>query len=501
MNDPPSRVPLVRRIKILTDGWDSPDRWKPEFSKAPGEFIETIIQQIEKDFGLKEPKPPDLEELEKVKLLLKERWENGTLEDLPPRAWKLSPWVVFQDDFEPSTQPGFVNTYLAHIKTRLRPRVVNALLHAWALHYPDRLVDIFEKWRLGVLGLVQQGLTTGRHRFQVISQRLDLSQMLNTNGSRELARRLLETHDIGKTLEEAGLAGQLANGRFMLAVAEALLAFLENGIVEGIIGPEHLERILNNMYPIEPEYRFPSLEPSLATTLLEACGRIPSPEDAFELLLKRRFLESLGDPRLRPYRWNSVSETAKQVMLRWLTGDTLDLFMEVLDKTAVDRQWRYRKKFWRAYYDKGYLTEAWVAFGPDALAVAKRSPDFPSHGFGRLWSPDRKHSVLLMRIGKLTIAEWSHNGQCWLWTPGDRRAPRFYQREYDKKDVKGPSHHKYWVRSEEDARDPTKRNLTPLGFWHLSSERFLWQRRVHAAIRHHTGISLPFGTLTRPRRW
>jgi hypothetical protein len=57
-----------------------------------------------------------------------------------------------------------------------------------------------------------------------------------------------------------------------------------------------------------------------------------------------------------------------------------------------------------------------VLFQKGAPAVAPGSPS--------------NQSVLLMRLGDLIIAEWSHNGAIRFWKSTDKHAPQFHLPEY-----------------------------------------------------------------------
>ncbi|MFZ3325517.1 MAG: EH signature domain-containing protein, partial [Methylocella sp.] len=70
------------------------------------------------------------------------------------------------------------------------------------------------------------------------------------------------------------------------------------------------------------------------------------------------------------------------------------------------------------------------------------------------------HSVLLMRSGKLTIADWSHNGRCHIWRDGKMEAPKLYQRRYGRDDLIG--------------------NSDNGGQAHYGSEQGTWQRQIEA---------------------
>ena len=53
----------------------------------------------------------------------------------------------------------------------------------------------------------------------------------------------------------------------------------------------------------------------------------------------------------------------------------------------------------------------------------------------RGYGVEATHSVLLLRIKGVTIAEWSHNGSCRMWKRGNRAAPKLYEPEYTRSEL------------------------------------------------------------------
>ena len=102
----------------------------------------------------------------------------------------------------------------------------------------------------------------------------------------------------------------------------------------------------------------------------------------------------------------------------------------------VDRpdMWAERRRFWTAYLKANLISEAWVVFGADgarrADQASRRLEDKGLSMFGRLASGGGRtseHAALVMRIGDLTIVEWSHNGKWNIWKRADRSAPALFR--------------------------------------------------------------------------
>lgn len=207
------------------------------------------------------------------------------------------------------------------------------------------------------------------------------------------------------------------------------------------------------------------------------------PEERLKSALIDRFVTSYGDPRMsgsRNFQWREVDQTAVNVMLNWLTGDTLRAFMRILEQTADDI-WRYRRKFWMAYYEAGHVQEAWLALGTDAARLAERlKGEARGVGYGRLEvGIQPNHSVLLLRIGSLIFSEWSHNGSLRAFKADDREAPTLYQATYTGRELR-----------EAVSLDFHNGENERPQLMHAASDRGTWQRKARDFIRRQTGVFL-----------
>jgi hypothetical protein len=63
-----------------------------------------------------------------------------------------------------------------------------------------------------------------------------------------------------------------------------------------------------------------------------------------------------------------------------------------------------------------------------ARRIKSSSADLAFLNWCSLSQAQSDHSVLLMKIDKLTIAEWSHNGKMRFWRDGLDVAPEFHDR-------------------------------------------------------------------------
>ena len=214
-----------------------------------------------------------------------------------------------------------------------------------------------------------------------------------------------------------------------------------------------------------------------------SCWAGHKPVDSLKNFLIGYFLKEYGDPRFQAhlhYQWDGVSPQAKGVILNWLTGDTLRGFMKLLQRTADDI-WQYRQKFWMAYYERGYVDEAWMALGEDAWWAAQSlKMDQKGMGCARLdGGASSNQSVLLLKIGGLVFTEWSHNGSLRAYREGSSQAPSLYQSSYHGADLRAAT--------SLDFHDGL--NMNP-ELRHMNAEGGTWQRKARDFIRRQTRVHL-----------
>lgn len=173
-----------------------------------------------------------------------------------------------------------------------------------------------------------------------------------------------------------------------------------------------------------------------------------------------------GDPRTAGANiWTDVDPTCHRVMLRWLAGDSIVAFMDVI--STVEQQngvtWRMRREFWTRLYDEGTVTEAWVALHPAAEKEARRrfeeTGDTSLKAFGRQSGKRRDTSLLIMCAGDRVIVEGSHTYRVHVFDHDTIGRPQLYLSEYfdehitlpreNKQDTNWhdqPGHWRDWVR-------------------------------------------------------
>jgi hypothetical protein len=126
-------------------------------------------------------------------------------------------------------------------------------------------------------------------------------------------------------------------------------------------------------------------------------------------------------------------------MRTWLAKASLEAFFSLITSNRDAAQWRARQKFWRACLAKMPSTEIWVVLGPGLADVARTLQDLAG-GFGKMDGPGATgQAVLLMKMDRLILSEWSNVGSLRAWTVDTANCPTLYQRNYDARHLKAPS--------------------------------------------------------------
>jgi hypothetical protein len=189
----------------------------------------------------------------------------------------------------------------------------------------------------------------------------------------------------------------------------------------------------------------------------------------------------LGDPRLKKGEWMNMEQSAG-IIRRWIAGQTLAQFLDVVSEVAFEAQWKYRRAFWEAVFDRELIEDAWVIFDQEGARKARQMFDTAAE-FGRWASSGNLKQIqsgqacLLLRIGRGIVAEWSHNGKCNIWHDvNDQTAPLFHRSIYNSGEVQVfGSGSKGKVAS----------------FVHASPSTYSWQMKVADEIQKMTGVKIP----------
>ncbi|MGL1921462.1 MAG: EH signature domain-containing protein [Hyphomicrobiales bacterium] len=205
------------------------------------------------------------------------------------------------------------------------------------------------------------------------------------------------------------------------------------------------------------------------------------PDISIEKIILPFILENYGDPRdpktPTPNIYNdpdsSNAKKCEDVVKKWLALETLELFFEIIDNTAVDHMWSARKKFWLKYFDGEYIADVRIVLASEAKwefdKIKQLSNDYKHHTCSILsGSASSDQSVLLMKIGSITMAEWSHNGKLRFWDSSDENAPQFNKRSFDAWELRNVSL-PIWNNRSNRYND----GITHSGYWQTQARNFI----------------------------
>ena len=244
----------------------------------------------------------------------------------------------------------------------------------------------------------------------------------------DLASKIPLEH-IHRLFDDAGLRGLKANG----AVAKQIFRSCCQAISKNHSG-DNLERFFE-LIKDNDGIRFERDTVGYATALLTP---YLSTKPIFEVerTIRNFCVEHLSDPRLNPAPWADVDQDLSNVLKRWLAADSIGMLLKIVAKSNETKHWEERRPFWQQYFDKGYVTDAWVALGKNAAIEAralKRSGELESsttYGVISAGEVQANHSVLILRIDDLIITEWTHDGKVRFFNARNEKRPEFYKRSY-----------------------------------------------------------------------
>lgn len=214
-----------------------------------------------------------------------------------------------------------------------------------------------------------------------------------TNMTRLLAQKL----SVNDSLETIGLSDFYKTSNF---IGEALKLFFRPNVAS-------LSAQMKLLTELDAEYNtYKSIFPAIADSLIQTVYRA----GYFKEQCIRIFYSKLGDPRFGKshFKWDTVSQKSKDIFCHWLSEEDLEVFFKIIEKTAVDRMWSYREKFWRAYLP--HIVNTWIFLGSDAKSIVRKF-DNKNMRYGNLNGGTNNQSVFVFQIGRYIFLEWSHNGK------------------------------------------------------------------------------------------
>ena len=446
-------------------------RWHPPTPTFDSPATRKIAEELSRLYS-DGSSPPPAEDLSVILPRLLSAADRGDFSSLTIRDWRFAAWCLWLragDGRILGNHPVFPRYFFARLRSKADYK---RLIYAWLEHYDPNSVSVRQAADLIIDACKQWPDWPWAHRHQK-HLLFDVRY-----GPDKVAAFLVTPYGtVSDSLKELGLTGSALNGRFGEAAHISYLGELVNefssnqpsnklhvhiaSVADWALGPGP-----------KPLLRYPKTKVALVKSLLMP-WRHRQPEPSVQKSIQTLLLQAIGDPRIDPAGWPIGTEEARQILIRWLIGASIELFIKIIEQVADSGHWKFRRQYWMAYYNEGHIVDAWIVLGRDAQVRAKKINELEG-GFGTVKGTGAQsgHCVLLMRIESLVIADWSHNGACRIWSINDPRAPKLYQHSYDTNELRN--------QADED-----------LVINHHGSKDGHWQRKASAAIRQRARVSVP----------
>ncbi len=454
---------------VISKKWD--------INVLPKEFVPNRIKQVieenRKKMGDINPHPPTRYQLEETWNILSQNWKyKGDITKLQPRYLRQVPWVLF---YPPNSQAlwlgkdeKFAISFLSWLKQNPRPSRIVTLLKVFLQYYP-KMLSTFELWRVEIKKLLNEIESI---RLELWRNRSMKYFFLEPDGCARFSGAYLKSQiPVDKIIEDSGLINELGRSAFLLEINDRILRHIEKKLNTDETELSLLDRTFSILEQDKNTLRFPERARSIPESLLRPFAdnnHQPEVRDKMQTFLLKHF----NDPRIKPAGWQGVNDDILAIMRRWLVAANLGYFFRLLDHTAYDKHWRYRNTFWSAYLKNNWISDAWVILGSKARKIAMEFiiDEATQHGILKAGGGVQSNqSVLMLKVGGLTVTEWSHSGKCHIWLPNNKSGPKFYEKSYSRFGLISNANH--------------------LQIHHASKKGF-WQRRISGWIEDQTGIHL-----------
>ncbi len=447
--------------------------FRPKKTETSAKAVPTLERD---DFG-NQPHEDELHDLHQNAVNI---WQtNQSFDALEWKQLQRLPWVFFypersqQQDAWLGADHAKVSDWFRSVEDAGR-RVVRAalallreLLYRWPAEIPT-----FDLIRTHLKQLLDAPNSRRLRRWRELCSTYEL---LEPDGPDRFSRRWFEGVVEGdKFLETTGLPPEFSTSKFIECAAKHFIVELSSQLPN--LTQNQLEQSLRQLETEDQvDLRFLIWKRDIPDIVLTACNK-ETPPQALREVLQTFFLKHYGDPRFGTNSsWQFQRDDCRELMCRWLVGATLEAFFNLLDQVAIEHMWKYRRAFWQTYLDEGVINNAWIVLGPDAQEFV-RDEFQTDNAYGEFIGGqiESNHAVLMMEIRGLTIADWSHNGACRVWTDELTYAPKLYKKQYTRRELMGSRY-----------IDPPSLRVV-----HNGAEQGTWQRKLSDWIERETGITI-----------
>jgi EH_Signature domain len=389
---------------------------------------------------------------------------RGSLSGLTLRDLRLTAACLFAGDKSAADDPVFLRWFLHAIRTHRSRLSTKRVILSYLLHFDPRrpAIRTIGTFLRETVGSFQPG-----PRWPWPALQHEYALFDPAEAPDRLANMALGSADPRGRLATSGLKGQAAGGGLSSHVFLRALNLIRERLASQP-AVQDVDHAMSWVRGSDGTRYYTAQRSDLANALLLPWTDRRPPDDV-RTKIQTSLLDTLSDPRIDGGAWLGTDDAARHVMIRWLAEATLEQFLKVVDRVAPKNQWEFRRAFWTAYIEKGLVANAWVAFGSAGAQVAARlgRSDGVMRRFGKLSGAGTDQAVLLLSIGDLIVADWSHNGRLRIWRRTNRDAPTFNLDSYAASSLRS--------RSDFDTV-------------HIPADG--WQAKAETYIRRHTRIAM-----------
>lgn len=217
-------------------------------------------------------------------------------------------------------------------------------------------------------------------------------------------------------------------------MGHAHLSFVK-GIAPSLNGEASIAKLLDWLKP--EEAKGPKAEgASEALSALLTPWQAGDPPAELRSELTTRLAGLYGDPRSAAGKqpWNGMPPSLVAIVSRWLTGQNIQFFMDVVSEADPDPMFPPRRKFWMQLHKEGRIDDAYVALSTHGAEIARRrAAGRPGLEFGRQTAGANRAStcLLILRLGDKIVVEGSHSYRVHVFDAHAASTPKLHLKAYD----------------------------------------------------------------------
>ena len=151
-------------------------------------------------------------------------------------------------------------------------------------------------------------------------------------------------------------------------------------------------------------------------------------------------LDAYGDPRISKGGWFSIDPKYIEIVHKWLTGESLKTFFEIISKFDDGKMWDSRRVFWENVFDRGLIQDAWPILNDDGVRHLRELAAEDKHNnflrYGKMSdSYSDQTCYFAMKIGDQIVVEGSHSFAIRFFGVRNKSATPMHKETYNKKDL------------------------------------------------------------------